>query len=153
MIASWASGEVERGRGNQKWCRTRAAWLAQESAEEVDGVLASLPARSPKRHQDRLGMGTDPGAVAAPGFAQDDAEANRQFGTPVSGVEAGVLEEGQQVVAVIPQVLGQRLVGGVRFGRVDGIEQLRIESAAADVEAVTAELAVEVAVAEVESVV
>src|SRR3977135_4445717 len=105
---------MEGGRGNQKRSGTRAAWLlAQGSAEEVDGVVAALPTGSPEGHQDRLGVGANPGAVAAPDFAQDDAEANCQFGAPIGGVQAWVLEEGQQVGAVIPELLGQRVVGGV----------------------------------------
>ena len=47
---------------------------AQELAEEVDAVLATLPAGAADGHQHGLGAGACPGAIAAPDLAQDDAE-------------------------------------------------------------------------------
>ena len=131
----------------------RGLVLAQELAEDIDGVLAALPAGSPEGHQDRLSVGANPGAIAAPDFPQDHAEAHRLFRSPVGGVQAGMFEEGEQVVAMIPQVLGEGVVGGMGLLRVDGVEQLRMKSAAADGEAVQAEFAVEIAIAKIESVV
>src|SRR2546430_13735255 len=63
--------------------------------------------------------GADPGAIAAPDFTQDDAEAHRQFATPVGGVHAGVFEERQEIVLVVPQVLSEAFVGGIGLGRID----------------------------------
>src|SRR5581483_4789211 len=109
--SGWRSCAIQSEGGNVERGRTCAGWLlAQESAEEVDGVLAALPAGAPQRHQDCLSMGANPGAVAAPEFAQDHTEADGLFGAPVGGVQAGVFEEGQQVVAVLPQVLGEAVV-------------------------------------------
>jgi hypothetical protein len=103
---------------------------AKEVAEKVAGILATLPAGAPHGHQHRLSAGADPGAIAAPDFAQDDAEADRQLATPVGGVQTGVLEEGQQVVLVVPQVLSEDFVGLVGFGRIDGFAKNEKEALA-----------------------
>lgn len=125
---------------------------AQEMAQEVDGVLAALPAGAPNRHQDGLGAGARPSAIAAPDFAQDDAEANRQFATPVGGVQAGELEERQEIVLVVPQVLGEGFIGGVRLGRIDGVEQFAVESATTDRQAMITQLPVGMPIAKIQGV-
>ena len=90
----------------------------QELTEEVQGTTPLLPARPPHRHQHRLRPRPGPGPAAAPDLAQDDAEADRQLGPPVGGVQPRLAQEREQVVTVDPQVLGQALVGRVRLGRV-----------------------------------
>src|ERR1700676_4547899 len=97
-----------RGESRREEQRRRTA--AQELTEEVQGRTALLPARPPHGHQDRLCSRTRPGPVAAPNLAQDDAEADGQFRTPVGGVEARLTQEREQVVPMIPQVLGEALV-------------------------------------------
>jgi hypothetical protein len=74
---------------------------AQKLAEEVDSVVTTLPAGATDRHQDCLDAGADPGAIAAPDLAENDAEANGQFGAPVGGVQAGELEESPKSVPVL----------------------------------------------------
>ncbi len=126
---------------------------AQQSAEEVEGVVAALPAGAPEGHQHRLGAGAHPGAIAAPDLAEDDAKANGQLTPPVGGVQARDLEEGQQVVVVVPQVLGEAVVGLVGFAGGDGGEQLIVQVAAANREAMRANFPSVMPVAEVEGLV
>src|ERR1700676_4136836 len=91
-----------RGRSWGQGQRFRTA--AQELTQEVQGRMALLPARPPHGHQDRLRSRTRPGPVAAPDLAQDDAEADGQFRTPVGGVQTRLTQERKQVVAMVPQV-------------------------------------------------
>jgi hypothetical protein len=97
-----------RGQGQGPWC------TAKELAEEVQGRVASLPARPPHRHQHRLRLRPGPGPAATPDLPKDDAEADGQLGPPVGGVQPRLAQEREQRVAMIPQVLGQALVGRVR---------------------------------------
>ena len=112
---------------------------AQELAEEVDAVLATLPAGAADGHQHGLGAGACPGAIAAPDLAQDDAEPNRQFRAPVGGIQAGEFEKGQQVIEMVPQVLSQAFAGRVGFGRINRVGQLVVQPAAADGQAMEAQ--------------
>src|SRR5262249_20193328 len=48
-----------------------------------------------------------------PDLAQDDAEADRQLGTPVGGIQPRLTQEREQASAMSPQVLGQAVVGSV----------------------------------------
>jgi hypothetical protein len=52
---------------------------------------------------------TGPGTVAAPDLAQNHAEANCVFGQPVGRLDRRVIQEGEEFVAVVPQVLGKSL--------------------------------------------
>ncbi len=70
------------GRQGQRYRRA-----AKELTEEVQGRTPPLPAAPPHRHQHRLRPRTCPRPAATPDLSQDDAEADRQFRTPVGGVQ------------------------------------------------------------------
>jgi hypothetical protein len=59
---------------------------------------------------------TYPGSTTTPDLVQDDAEADRQLGTPVGGVQPWLTQEGEQLMPMVPHVLRQRLVGHVCLG-------------------------------------
>src|SRR5213078_3278710 len=99
-----------RRHGYRHRCATK------QLAEEVHSRPPVLPARSPYRHQDRLRPRTCPGSVAAPDLAEDYAETDSQLRTPVGGVQPWTPQERKELVAMIPQVLGQAFVGSVRLG-------------------------------------
>src|SRR5437773_409759 len=61
-----------------------------------------------------------------------------------------MLQEGQQIVAVVPQVLGEGLVGGIGLGRINRVEQKRIESAATNGQAMIAQFARGVAITQIQ---
>src|SRR5438876_8188453 len=84
--------------------RESGCGAAQVLAEPVEGFQAALLRGAPDRHQDRLGAGPRLGAVAAPDLAQQDAETHGVFGAPVTGVDAGDLQERPQLVAVVVEV-------------------------------------------------
>src|SRR5438105_6428394 len=116
--------------GDRLWSKPGKGWAAAEkAAEEVHSVATALPAGAPDGHQHGLGAGTRPSAIAAPGFAENDAEANGELGTPVRRIDAGYFQKRQQVVAVFPQVLGQALVRRVGLGRPERIKQPARQSA------------------------
>jgi hypothetical protein len=69
-----------------------------------------LPARPPHRHQHGLRPRTYPGPVAVPDLAQDDAEADRQLGPLVGGIQPRHTQDRDQVVAMRLPALG---LGGV----------------------------------------
>ena len=102
----------------------------QELTEEIQSRTPLLPARPPHRHQDRLRPRPRPRPAAAPDLAKDDAEADRQLGPPVSGVQPRLTQEREQVVAMSPQVLGQALVGRVRLERENQVAQLVLQASA-----------------------
>src|SRR5262249_32117904 len=106
------------GRGQGRW-RAPEEW-----PQEARARRPLLPARPPHRHQDRLRPRPRPGPAATPDLAQDDAEADRQLGPPVGGVQPRLAQEREQGIAMSPQVLGQALVGRVRLGREDQVGQL-----------------------------
>src|SRR6516162_6319465 len=112
-VRDWSRGH---GQGHRR--------APQELAKEVQGRTPLLPARPPHRHQHRLRSRAYPGPAATPDLAQNDAKADRQLGPPVGGVQPRLAQEGGQVAAMGPQVLGQALVGRVRLGREDQIGQL-----------------------------
>src|SRR5262249_37023503 len=118
---------------------------------EIQAVVASLPASSPDRHQDRLGTGTCPGAIATPDLSKDDPEADCQLGPPVGGVQPRLTQEREQVVAVSPQVLGQALVGRVPLGREDQVGQLVLQTAAGHGQSMPADFPGGVTVAQVKA--
>src|SRR5581483_5717311 len=89
--------------------------------------------------------------IAAPELAQDHAKANRLFGAPVGSVQAGDMQEGEELVNVIPEVLGQSLVGRVGLGREDHIFQDVLQTAGGDGQAVLADLAGRMTVAQVQA--
>src|SRR5262245_61854708 len=122
----------------------------QELAEEVQGRTPLLPARPPHGHQDRLGPRTGPGPAAAPDLPQDDAEADGQLRPPVGGVQPGLAQEREQVVTMVPEVLGQSLVGRVRLWWEDQVGQLVLQAAAGHSQTVPADLPRRMAVSEVE---
>src|SRR5262249_24202627 len=86
-----------------------------------------------------------------PHLAQDDAEANRQLRTPVGRVQARLTQEREQVAPVSPQVLGQALVSRVRLGREDKVGQLVVQAPAGHGQAVAADLALGVTVAQIQT--
>jgi hypothetical protein len=131
--------------------RLRGRWAAQELAEEVPGRAPLLPARPPHRHQHGLGPCAGQGPAPAPDFAQDDPEADRQFGPPVGGVQPRHTQEREQVVAVRPQVLDQPLVDRVRLGREDQAGQPVLQASAGHGLAVAADLPRCVAVTQVQA--
>src|ERR1700694_297875 len=85
-------------RGGSRGQGQRYRTAAQELTEEVQGRTALLPARPPHGHQDRLRSRTRPGPVAAPDLAEDNAEADGQFRTPVGRVQTRLTQEREQVV-------------------------------------------------------
>src|SRR5262249_42411516 len=123
----------------------------QQLTEEVQGRTPLRPAGPPLRHQDRLRPRPYPGPVAAPDLAQDDAEANRQLGPPVDGVQARLTQEREQVVAMGPQVLGQALVGRVHLGGEDQVGQLVLQPTAGHGQAVLADLPGRVTVTQIQA--
>src|SRR5207302_4076139 len=82
--------------------------------------------------------------------AQDYAETHGQFATPIGGIHTGVLEEGQQVVLVIPQVLREGFIGLVGFGRIDGVQQLAVQTATTDGQTVIAQISSGVPIAQIQ---
>src|SRR5262249_57461127 len=97
-LRTLASG-ASRGQGQGHRC------APQELTEEVQGRTPLLPARPPHRHQHRLRPRAYPGPAATPDLAQEDAEADRQLGTPVGRIQARLTQEREQVVAMGPQLL------------------------------------------------
>ena len=93
-------------------------------------------------------MGSDPGAAAAPDFPKDDSETNGVFGQPVGGLSARHFQEREQIVDVVPEVLGQSFVGGVGLGRPDQIGQLVVQSAGRDGETMSTDVAGREAIAQ-----
>jgi hypothetical protein len=89
----------------------RSCWLRKSRAER--------PCCQHVRHTD---ISTDcaraPTQVRLPppDLKQGDAEADCQFRTPVGGVHTGHTQEGEELLAVVPQVLRQPLVGRVTLG-------------------------------------
>ena len=103
---------------------------SEESAEEVKGDATLLPACSPHGHENGLSFGTGPSAVAAPNFAEDDAEAHRLFGPPVGRVQAWEAQEGEEFLDVLPEMFGHAFVDGSGFGGEDSVFQGVLQAAA-----------------------
>ena len=83
---------------------------------ESEGVAKLLAAGSQHGHQDRLGMGAGGRAVSAPDFAIDRCGAHGLLRAVVGRVDAGDFQEGEQLVAMLGQVLGQSLIVPVGLG-------------------------------------
>ena len=114
---------------------------AKELAEEIQGRTPLLPASPPHRHQHGLRPRTDPRSVPNPYFPQDDAEADRQLRTPGGSVHTGHTQKCQQLIAVIPQVLGQPLVRRVALEREDDFGQRVVQPASRHRQAMSTDLA------------
>src|SRR5258708_2809557 len=61
-----------------------------------------------------------------------------------------MLEEGQQVVLVVPQVLSEGFIGLVGFGRIDGVQQFAVQTASTHGQTVIAQIASGVSIAQVQ---
>lgn len=106
--------------------RRQSQWnhvAPQQAAQEVQGVSSLLPAGPPYRHQHPLNAGAHPGAIAAPDLAQDYPEAKRQLGTLVGGVQTGEGQEGEHVLDMVPQMLGETMIGLFPLRREDCLGQ------------------------------
>ena len=90
-------------------------------------------------------------AAAAPDFAIDDGRANGLLGAPVGGIEAGMAQKREQLIAVLGQMLGQSFVGRMTAMPLQQSIQSLFQSASRDGHAVIADLARNAAVAKVES--
>jgi hypothetical protein len=77
------------------------ALAAEEAAEEGEGVAVLLRAGAQDGHQDRLGLGAGLGAVSAPNLAVDHGGTDGLLGAPVGRVQTRMLQEGQQLLAVV----------------------------------------------------
>ena len=97
--------------------RTVVGRRAQEVAHERHGIVAALRRAEPYGHQDRLRRRAGLGSVAAPDLAVDDRRPDRLLGTPVGRVEATMAQEGEQLVAVRPEMSGEAFVGRVALDR------------------------------------
>src|SRR5262249_17923053 len=123
----------------------------QELTEEVQGRTPLLPARPPHRRQYGLRSRTGPGPAASPDLAQDDPEADRQLPSPVGRIQPWLTQERELVAAMSPQVLGQALISRVALGRENQVGQLVLQAAAGHGQAVAAELARRVTVAQIQA--
>ena len=89
---------------------------AEEVGEEVEGVTAVLSGGPEDGHEDGLSVGAGFGAVAAPDFAVGGEGSHGLFGAVVGGIQAGDVEEGEEVVAMGVEVFGQSFVAGMDLG-------------------------------------
>src|SRR5579875_1795843 len=89
-------------------------WCTGEAGEEVDAVEPLLGCGPERAHHAPLGLGSTPGAVAAPHLAVHDGRPDGLFGSPVGGVDARVGEEGEQRLPLGAQVGHQLAVLVVR---------------------------------------
>ena len=87
-----------------------AAEDAGEHGESIPELLSPGPQES---HQDRLGVSPGDGAVAAPDLAVDRCRTHGLLGAIIGRVDVRGLQEGEQLPAMLVQVLGQPLVIGV----------------------------------------
>jgi len=85
--------------------------LAQHLSEHAEGVTPPLLAGPYHTGQDLLGVRPVPGAVATPDLAGDDGGPDRLFGPPVRSLDVFANEEGEEVVALAHEVLGEAPVG------------------------------------------
>src|SRR3990170_2640880 len=122
--------------------------IAQEVAEEIEGTLAVLPAGAPHRQQDGLSFSTRGGAVAAPHLAVDHREPQGMLGPPVGGIYAGNGQEREQFMEMLPEMSGQPFVGRLTLGWPEQSGQPPGQMAAGQRQAVPADLAGRVAIAQ-----
>ena len=91
-------------------------------------------------------------AVAAPDLAVDGGGAHGLFGPVVGRVDTGVLQEGEQLVAMLGQVLGQSLVVCVGPGPVQHPAESAFQSPHGNGQTVRGQLALVSAVPQVQGV-
>src|SRR5437867_3937321 len=97
------------------WSQYEARVLAtQAAAQKGEDVAMLLGAGTEHGHEDGLGLGAGWRATAAPHLAVDHSRADGLLGPPVGGVESGMMQKGEQLIAVPGQMLGQSFVGRIR---------------------------------------
>jgi len=116
--------------------------LTQHLGEEAEGIPPLLLAGPQHTGQDLLGPGSGPGAIATPHLASHDGGPDRMLGPPVRGLDVVAGEEGEQVVSLAREMLGEATVGWMRDPAGKGAIDLCFQPPARDGETVRRDLAV-----------
>ena len=80
-----------------------------------------------KAGEDFPGAGAVGGAVAAGAFAGDDGGAQLAFGEVVGGIDGAMIEEGEEVVALFAEAMGDGFLDGIVSGGEDELVGRAIE--------------------------
>lgn len=90
---------------------------AEQAGQQRCGAAILLATGFENAEQIALGARAGRSAIAAPHLPRDHHGANRLFGAPVGGFQAGTVQEGEQRVALPPEMVGQASIlwGAARF--------------------------------------
>ena len=121
---------------------------AEQVGQEAEAVAELLTAGGQRGHQDRLSVSTGDRAVAAPDLAIHRGWAHGLLRAVIGRVDSGNLQEGEQLVVMFGQVLGQSLVVWVGLGPIQHSIPSALQSPDGDEQAVRGQFAVVPAIAE-----
>lgn len=92
----------------------------KQMLQDFDRIEALFLTGAQHTGQDRMGLGTGIGAIAAAGLADDEGRPQFALGCIVGGRHRRVIQEGEQARALLAQGLGE--AGIVRIRQVVGQE-------------------------------
>ena len=103
---------------------------AGDAVEKAKEGLAALGGGGGKAGEDFPGAGAVGGAVAAGEFAGDDGGPQLAFGEVVGGIDGAMIEEGEEVVALFAEAMGNGFLDGIVSGGEDELVGRVIERTA-----------------------